>query len=199
MLCFDLCQWWPSAGSLPRYHTNKGIKYDNVHSGGWKKTNGNDRFLAHQSSVLNYIGWLGSSVSIASSLSVSHKKCWSAGNQLFALDVVQRSDCVNWVGLLWCQVTVGLWNGTTVNWPRRVAILGYGSGNKNKGWKDRTRDGRTRDHAGKWHCLIYDLFLHSSDLSLVAGSSLWGGPDHRKDVFSPAEPYEGGVGAQASY
>ena len=63
MFCFDCCQWWLSAGSLPRYHQNKGIKYDNV---SWvaKKKWPNHSFLAYQRSLLNHIGWFGSSVLI---------------------------------------------------------------------------------------------------------------------------------------
>ena len=55
---------------------------------------------------------------------------------------------------VWCQVPIHLWNHQTFNWPKRVVILGYGSGNARKGWQDRAL---CHDHWWKltlW-CLVF--------------------------------------------
>ena len=71
-----------------------------------------------------------------------------------------------WVCFGMTQVSIVLWNGQVVQWPRRVAILEYGSGNAKVGWKDRVL---CHDLDWKFTNLTIDVLLHSS---LVAAFDL---------------------------
>lgn len=148
----------------------------------------------------NHIGWFGSIVWIASIMWI-----WSVEGLALESSLDQMCDWVCFGCSVWCQVPIQLWSNQTFNWPKRVAILGYGSGNARKGWQDRAL---CHDHW--WNLTLWYLVfsrrvwcvIHEGSYSLcflIAGTPEGGGPDHRKDVWWLAGPNGGSVGAPASY
>ena len=82
------CQCWLEAGSLPRYHENNGIKYDNVTKKRWP----DHSFLALRRHVAqsHWLVW----INCVNCVNYVNLKCWRAGTWIkFGSNV--------WLGLLW--------------------------------------------------------------------------------------------------
>ena len=82
------CQCWLEAGSLPRYHENIGIKYDNVTKKRWP----DHSFLALRRHVAqsHWLVW----INCVNCVNYVNLKCWRAGTWIkFGSNV--------WLGLLW--------------------------------------------------------------------------------------------------